>query len=353
MITLAIIVVVIFVATKIYMSQSQFGSKASGERLATIEKAENFKDGKFENIEFTPQLTEGYTMFGVIKEQFFNKADRKVPNDTIPSVKTDLKKLDPSENVLVWFGHSSYYIQLDGVRFLVDPVFSGNASPIPGTVKSFAGTDIYDHHDFPDIDYLLISHDHYDHTDHKTLKNFRPKISQVICGLGVGAHFEGWHADIKVNDSLRIYTQPSRHFSGRGFSRNVTLWQAYVLETKSFKMYIGGDSGYGSHFKGTYNDRGSMDFAILENGQYNDAWHEIHMHPPELWQAAQDLHAKRVMPVHSSKFDLANHAWDEPLSRVAALNEEIGIPLVTPIIGQVVYLDSTEQSFDRWWEGLE
>ena len=113
----------------------------------------------------------------------------------MPSQKTDLRKLDPSKDVLVWFGHSSYYLQLNGKRILVDPVFSGNASPVSFTTKSFDGADVYTTDDMPEIDYLFISHDHFDHLDYKTISKLMPRVKKVITGLGVGAHLEHWGYD--------------------------------------------------------------------------------------------------------------------------------------------------------------
>lgn len=224
-------------------------------------------------------------------------------------------------------GHSSYYFQLDKKRFLVDPVFSGNASPIPGTTKAFAGSDIYNADDFPPIDFLIISHDHYDHLDYKTIKELKPKINKVICGLGVGAHFErwgfdedqiielDWYDETELAKDFRIISTPARHFSGRRFRRNNTLWSSYVLESPGKRIFIGGDSGYDVHFKEIGEKYGPFDWAILENGQYNEKWRYIHTLPNEFVKVAEDLNVKNVLPVHSGKFALAQHPWTEPLQK--------------------------------------
>jgi L-ascorbate metabolism protein UlaG (beta-lactamase superfamily) len=255
-------------------------------------------------------------------------------------------------------------MQIDGKRFLVDPVFSGNASPLPGTTKAFNGTDRYTADDIPAIDYLFISHDHYDHLDYETLLALKGKIKKVICGLGVGAHFEywgyspdkiiekDWHEKVELDRGFIAYCEPARHFSGRSFSRNNTLWASYVLQTPTMKIYIGGDSGYDTHFADIGNKYGPFDLAILENGQYDLAWKYIHCLPEEVLKAAQGLKAKRLFPVHSSKFGLANHPWDEPLVKITELNKSINIPLVTPIIGEVVNLKDTNQQFKQWWVGI-
>lgn len=360
------IVIVLVITTLLYIRLPKFGKAPNGKRLELIQKSPNYKDGKFQNISFTPTITEGYSMSKVLYNLLIKKFPRTKPTEKLPSVKTDLKKLSIDQNVLVWFGHSSYYMQLNGKRFLIDPVFSGNASPIPNSNKAFKGTDIYSATDMPEIDFLLITHDHYDHLDYSTVRQLKPKIKQIICGLGVGSHFEHWGFDtakvveldwndsLRVSDDFSLHTAPTRHFSGRGFTRNNTLWLSFVLQTPQLKVYLGGDSGYDSHFAKIGEKFSGFDLAILDNGQYNPAWQAIHMLPGEGLEAAHDLNAKRLFPVHSSKFKLAFHAWDAPLKTITRLNDEgEHLPLVTPKIGEIVYLNDDTQTFTKWWENLD
>jgi L-ascorbate metabolism protein UlaG (beta-lactamase superfamily) len=365
MFVLIAIVLILVVFTWWYLRLPLFGKAPEGKRLELIQKLPNYKNGRFQNIHFTPDLTEGYSMAAVIYGFLFKKYPRSKPAGDIPSVKTDLRKLPVESNVLVWFGHSSYFMQIDGKRFLVDPVFSGNAAPLPGSNKSFPGTDIYTAADMPEIDYLLITHDHYDHLDYKTIMALKSKVRTVICGMGVGAHFESWgydsniiieknwHETVRLTNEMTITTAPARHFSGRGFSRNNTLWTAFILQTPNLKIYIGGDSGYDSHFAEAAQKFGEFDLAILDSGQYNPAWQAIHMSPAETLKAAIDLRAKRLFPVHSSKFALAHHPWDEPLKKITEFNQAHNIPLVTPMIGELVNLNDENQSFKQWWKELD
>ena len=352
-------------AVILYMRQEKFGKAPNAARLEAMKQSPNYKNGKFQNVHFTPTLTEGYSMVEITYGFIFKKFPRQKPTVNLPSIKTDLHKLPIDSNVLVWFGHSSYFIQLNGKRFLIDPVFSGNASPIPNSNKSFAGSDIYTAADMPEIDYLLITHDHYDHLDYETIMALKGKVKTVITGLGVGSHFEHWGFDssmivekdwnesFKADQGITIHTAPARHFSGRGFTRNNTLWLSFILETPDFKIYLGGDSGYDTHFAEIGKKFGEFDLAILDNGQYNLAWQAIHMLPEEGLKAAGDLKAKRLFPVHSSKFVLAQHPWDEPLINITELNKKIGIPLVTPMIGEPVYLNDEKQAFKQWWRDIE
>ncbi len=365
MLILLSIIILLFLFGFFYVKQAKFGRLPRGERLEIIKKSPNYKDETFQNLSDTPGLTEGNTMIGVLFDFLFKKVEGKEPESIIPGIKTDIKSLDLNDDILIWFGHSSYYFQLNGKRFLVDPVFSGDVSPGLSSVKSFNGTDIYQVEDFPEIDYLLITHDHYDHFDYETIIKLKDKVKTVICGLGVGEHLEYWDYDtskiiekdwydsVELSNQMKITLTPARHFSGRTFKRNVSLWTSYVLESPDYKMFIGGDSGYDFHFKEIGEKFGPFDLAILENGQYNEKWRYIHTLPEEIHTVATELKAKRFFPVHSSKFSLAYHSWKEPLEKVSQLNKESDIPMITPKIGEIVHLKDTTQTFSKWWESVE
>src|SRR5690606_12893097 len=202
------------------------------------------------------------------------------------------------DDFMVWFGHSSYYMKIDGQSFLIDPVLSKNASPLYGTNNAFMGADVFTCEALPEIDVLILTHDHYDHLDYSSFKNIKDKVSKIICPLGVGEHLEywgfpkdnitelDWYENASVSDSIKITATPARHFSGRSFKRNTTLWASYVLQTKNLKLYLGGDSGYDTHFKEIGTKYGPFDLAILENGQYDKKWKYIHMMPEEVVQAS-------------------------------------------------------------------
>jgi len=358
------VILLLAIGTALYLQHPKFGKAPISERLMRIQQSSQFKNSKFENSSFTPMFAEGYSISSLLYDQLIKNHPDREPKGVIPSFKTDLLQLDRDENILVWFGHSSYFMQFEGKRFLVDPVFSGNASPVPGSVKAFNGSDLYSPADLPDIDYLLITHDHYDHLDYETLVALKEKIQTVICGLGVGSHLEywgyssdriiekDWDETIVLQD-LKIHTCKARHFSGRTFSRNNTLWLSYLVETPKRKIYVGGDSGYDTHLAEIGEAHGPIDLAILDNGQYNEAWKNIHFFPEQTVQASIDLKAKRLMPVHSSKFALGMHPWKEPLSEVSKFSKQYSIPLMTPIIGEKVSLDDENQVFKSWWEEVD
>ncbi len=348
-------------AVWVFLQRPEFGGLPSGRRLEKIAQSPHFKNGRFENLSETPDLTEGVTYYAVMKEFLFSEKKRNKPVDSIPAVKTDLLGLDADEDMLVWFGHSSYFLQLDGKRFLVDPVLSGSASPLSFTTRSFPGSDVYTTDDLPPIDYLIITHDHWDHLDYETIIKLRETVGVVVCGLGVGEHLErwgypedrliekDWYESVSLDSGFTIHTTPARHFSGRGLSRNKSLWMSFVLEGPSHRIYIGGDSGYDTHFADIGGRFDKIDLAILENGQYDKSWKYIHLMPEEVIRAAKDLRADRLFTVHSSKFALGNHPWDEPLVRVSLLAEQHGVDLITPMIGQKVDLSDTTFRYEPWW----
>jgi L-ascorbate metabolism protein UlaG (beta-lactamase superfamily) len=360
-----ITIMIVLAGGFILLLQDTFGARPSGKRLELIKKSRNYRDGKFQNLSHTPSLTEGFSFPGVMYNFFFRKNDNLQPIDSIPSITTDLKSLPEEANVLIWFGHSSYLVQLEGKTILVDPVLSGYASPFKKMNKAFIGTDKYQVDDLPYVDYLLITHDHYDHLDYETIKKLRGRVGKVVCALGVGAHFEkwgyessqliekDWGEEVALDGRISLHFTPARHFSGRSLYRNNTLWTSYVVETPTKKVFIGGDSGYDKHFAAIGETFGGFDLAILENGQYNAAWRYIHTLPEEVLKVGKDLKAKRLFPVHSGKFNLGGHSWYEPLSEITELNKQVNQSLVTPMIGEVVDLDNKQQVFKKWWENLK
>jgi L-ascorbate metabolism protein UlaG (beta-lactamase superfamily) len=279
----------------------------------------------------------------------------------LPSLKTDLKSVEKERPVIVWFGHSSYFIRINKKNILVDPVMSGYASPFSFTGKSFKGSDIYNVDDLPPIDLLIITHDHYDHLDYSTVRRLRSKTKMICTSAGVGSHLRYWGVDSAIitefdwwdrkviDDNMQLIATPARHFSGRSFVRNKTLWSSFVLKAGHYSIYIGSDSGYDSHFRTIGEKFGPFDLAILECGQYNEWWPYIHMMPEETVAAAIDLKARWMMPVHWGKFALGLHPWDEPVKRAIAKAKELNVKWTMPMIGEAMILDEVMPT-KRWWE---
>ncbi|PWN62220.1 MBL fold metallo-hydrolase [Chryseobacterium oncorhynchi] len=340
----------------------QLGQFPDDKRKDYFSTLSNYANGKFQNILNTPPLLEGESMTKALLNSLC-KVENTSPRTELPFVVTDLKNIAPEENVLIWFGHSSYFIQIDGKRFLVDPVFSGNASPMPGSIKAFQGADYYKPEHMPEIDFLLISHDHWDHLDYKTVQALKDKVTTVICGLGTGQHFEywGWEPEkiieknwwdsIDIADGFKITLTPARHFSGRLLNRNISLWTSFVLKTPTKNLFLGGDSGYGNHFTEIGDKYGPFDLAVMECGQYNEKWPYIHTLPDQLIGEIQELKAKNFIPVHHSKFKLAQHAWFEPVELATKNAEENQQPITLPLMGEKVDLNQLgKTTWKKWWE---
>jgi L-ascorbate metabolism protein UlaG (beta-lactamase superfamily) len=350
--------VLAFIARK-YLGRRIFGRAPAGPRLERIEKVPNYRDGTFHNLSPTPVMVEGVTLLSSARDYLRPGKDRQ-PSQPLPSVKTDLNNLPAVGATLVWFGHSSYMLKIAGKTILVDPVFSGHASPVSFFGKNYPGSNEYEVADMPEIDILLLTHDHYDHLDYDTIRHLRPKVKQVVTSLGVGAHLErwgyspemmrelAWREEVELTGGIRLTALPARHFSGRLFKRGQTLWSSFVLDTLDYKLYLGGDSGYDTHFAEIGEEFGPFDLAILECGQYNQNWPYIHMMPEQTAQAALDLRAKALLPVHWGKFTLSLHPWYEPAERVSKRAQELGLPLATPPIGQAMTIGEPYPNI-AWW----
>lgn len=350
-------------AVFVYLNLPKFGAFPSGEDLAKVEASPNYKDGKFHNLHPTKRINEDSNFFKSVGPYLFKRYPNTRPDKPIPAIKTDLKALPAAENFVVWFGHSSYLLQIDGVRFLIDPVFTENMSPLPFGGKAFEGTDIYSASDIPDIDYLIISHDHWDHLSYETVKALNEKTKKIICGLGVASHFKrwgfdknkiielDWFATENLQKNVALYALPARHFSGRTLKSDSSLWMSYLVDINGYKFYIGGDSGYDDHYKKIGEKFGGVDLAFLECGQYNAAWPYVHEKPSETILAAQDLNAKYLWPVHHSKFTISIHPWNEPLKYLAGNSKGKPYRLLTPKIGQKIEIkDMANIEFEVWWE---
>ena len=342
------------------MSLRIAGRLPSGKHLEKLKQSPNYKKGSFQNLSPTPMMADDVSYWKMMRD-FFKKNKDTVPPALLPALKTDLTDLNSVQPVIVWFGHSSYLIRIENKNFLVDPVLSGNAAPISFMVKAFSGSNIYKAEDMPAVDYLILTHDHYDHLDFKTIRKLRSKVDKIYCSLGISSHLKYWGVDInkvteldwwetqKLEENISLTAAPARHFSGRGIKRGQTLWSSFILKTSTHNLYLGGDSGYDSHFKEIGNKSGPFDLAILEAGQYNTMWPLIHMMPEETVQAAVDLNAKALLPVHWAKFTLAMHSWTDPVTRVLAKAEELNMKVLTPKIGQPIIFDSNFQS-ETWWD---
>ena len=342
----------------------KWGRTPRGEIKGRIETSLNYRDGRFHN-QSNEQEISLRSFFEIRRTIRENPTGILRPSLPLPTMKTNLLQIDRNENIMVWIGHASLFIQVDGIRFLVDPVLV-TASPFPFINKPFKGTEIYSPDDIPEIDYLLITHDHWDHLDYQGVSRLRNKIGKVICGLGTGEHFRrwkfnpdsifelDWNESVSLKNNTIIHILPSQHGSARNFLRmDRTLWVSFMIEAPPSTIFISGDTGYGPHFYNIGKQFSEIDLAIIEFGQWGEAWRHRHIMPGELVKAINDLNPTRSFAYHNSKYALAQHSWYEPLEIVTELNDQDGINIITPMKGELIYLDDSSQEFSLWWRGIE
>ena len=345
----------------------RIGSDPAGARLARIQGSPHYKEGKFWNVVET-NVDMPPSKMARVTWQFIKGGEGREPKGIIPTVPFDHEAwaaVPDTSYAIAWFGHSSLLIKLGGLTFLCDPIFGERASTF-----SFMGPKRFNYHrhmsvdQLPHVDVVLLSHDHYDHLDRGTVILLKDKVQRWVMPLGVGAHLERWGvaADrISEHDwwesvdvgGVRLSLAPSRHFSGRGLTnRFSTLWRSWVMEGSRKRIYFGADSGPSGTFAEVGKRFGAFDLVLLECGAYNVDWAEIHMRPEETAQAAKDLNAKVLMPIHWAKFSLAMHPWKEPVERLAVAAKSLGLPLLTPRVGRIV-MDADRSMSERWWDEVD
>jgi L-ascorbate metabolism protein UlaG (beta-lactamase superfamily) len=362
MILLICAIAVFGLGVYLFFQLPAFGAYPKGVRLERIEKSPNYKNGSFMNLTDTPMSPPGVNYFTMLRRYFAKTDEKRQPDAPVPHIKSNLKLVPSDKPTFTYFGHSAYMIQIGGKNLLMDPVFSERISPVSWAGgKNFDGTHVFEFEDLPKIDFVILSHDHYDHMDYETLKKFAGTLTQFIVPLGVGAHLErwgivpesiielDWWEQTRAIEGMQLTATPARHFSGRGFTRGKSLWASYVLESEGYKVFLGGDSGYEYHFAEIGKRFGPFDLAILECGQYNEMWPYIHMMPEQTAQAGVELGAAVVWPVHWGKFTLAFHAWNEPIQRITKKANELNLKLTTPKIGEQIILNEQYPN-DVWWE---
>lgn len=266
----------------------------------------------------------------------------------------------PSGMAVYWLGHSSLIIELDGVRFMTDPVF-GSAAPVSFAARRYVDSPL-SRKDLPPLDFIIISHDHYDHLEYDTVIRLKTSDVPFVVPLGVGSILQGWGIrperihELNWGDSvelsgIRITAETARHFSGRTLdNRNSTLWASFVVESAEKKLYFGADSGYGKHFRTIGEQYGPFDLVFLEIDAWNANWPNNHLFPEEAITAFHELRGKHLFPIHWGVFDLAGHPWDESIKILSPLAEEEGISFITPEMGEKVIPGVSETG--KWWEDI-
>ena len=357
------LIVILLLSMLFAQSCSSASYSTEDIKMEKIEKSSQYKDGKFINIEPEPDMSFG-KMLPLMWDFLVTGNDRK-PDEDLPRQEIDYEQISnakPYELKVTWVGHSSQIINIDGKIVLTDPMYE--------ETTAFMGPSRYNGDvplnidELPEIDLVVVSHNHYDHLNSNTLEELSKKTKMFLVPLMVGAELEDlgiprdkitemdWWEEVKPFEGFMVAFTPTQHFSGRGlFDRNETLWGSYVIQGPHHRVYFSGDSGYFEGFKEIGDKYGPFDYTLMECGAYNKKWQFIHMLPEESVQAHIDLRGKIMQPMHWGTFDLALHAWYDPMIRAAKAADSLGVKLSTPIVGETITVDENLTT-DRWWESV-
>ncbi|MGE2688491.1 MBL fold metallo-hydrolase [Mycolicibacterium pulveris] len=329
---------------------------------AVARRSPNYRDGVFVNLDPASSINLDREQQQLLLRELLGSRDTGKPGGPIPVVEPAAVDLEPPPLAVCWFGHSSALVDIDGYRVLADPVWSRRCSPshtvgpqrlheVPAPLEAL-----------PAVDAVLISHDHYDHLDIETIVGLaRTQRAPFVVPLGVGAHLRKWgipeNRIVELDwyeshqiDELRLVCTPARHFSGRLFTRNTTLWASWVITGPRHRAFFGGDTGYTKSFAEIGVDHGPFDLTLLPIGAYHPAWPDIHMNPEEAVRAHLDVAEAQsglLVPIHWATFRLAPHPWAEPVERLVKAADAERVQIAVPKPGQRVQPGTSD--FDPWW----
>jgi L-ascorbate metabolism protein UlaG (beta-lactamase superfamily) len=356
------VIILILIILILFLNLSpQFGKSATKEQKELYAKSEFFQNGKFTNQHASPMDVNYWKIF----KELTKKAPNRNPNKNVEVEKIDSLEIENHNKDithLTWFGHSAFLLEIDGMKILIDPMLGDVPAP-----HRFLGPKRYSKdlpieiEKLPFIDAIILSHDHYDHLDYKSIQKLKGKVGRYFTPLGVGNHLIEWGVEKeKINElnwwdsiefeRIKLICTPARHFSGRGLlDRATTLWCSWVIKGEKDNIFFSGDSGYDVHFKEIGEKFGPFDISLMECGQYNIDWKLLHMMPEEAVQASIDLKSKLTLPIHWGGFTLAFHDWTDPIERILIKANELNIPITTPKIGEAVIVGSKNFPREKWW----
>ncbi|EOO21027.1 MBL fold metallo-hydrolase [Bacillus mycoides] len=263
---------------------------------------------------------------------------------------------------VTWFGHSASLLKIEGKKLLLDPMFGDASSPFPVfNSKRYSGAFSLEREDFKEIDAIIISHNHYDHLNYKSIMRLKDRAKHFYVPIGVAQYLIKWGiSPSKISehnwwdeitfDNIKLVCAPARHFSGRSMTdRDCSLWCSWLILGQETKVFFSGDSGYAPHFKEIGEKYGPFDLTLMECGQYDTRWSAIHMLPEETVQAHIDVKGELLVPIHWGAFTLALHEWSDPIERVTKEANRLGVNIATPQIGEAITLQSKDYPTAAWW----
>ena len=346
---------------------NSFGKRAQGARLERMMASPRWAGEGFRNVHpVAPGLRDPSAPRPTLRE-FLSNGNRRVPGAPLPSVDPREAWGRPSASGLrtTWLGHSTVLLEMDARRLLTDPVWGTRASPfrLLGP-KRFQPVPLR-LREMPEVDVVVISHDHYDHLDYPTIHALARRSNvPFVTSLGVGAHLQAWGiAPERITEldwwethrvpgtGLSVTAAPSQHFSGRGFKdRNATLWSSMVLRSERHAVFFSGDTGLTSEYALIRERLGPFDLVMLEVGAFHPAWGDIHLGPENALKAHQLLGGGAFLPVHWGTFSLAMHAWDQPAETLLQLAPSCEL-LLMPRLGEAVE-PAEQRAVQPWWRAV-
>ena len=343
------------------------GARAEGLRLERMQASPQWRDGSFRNIApVRAGLRDPSAKFPSLAD-FLCGGTRRVPTAPLPAQdpRADWLRAPDTGLRATWLGHSTVLLEIDGARVLTDPVWGARASPsqLAGPKRFQPVPVALDA--LPTIDAVILSHDHYDHLCHPTVKALARTAIPCVTSLGVGAHLQAfgiaperiteldwWQSHRLPGSELEVTATPSQHFSGRGLKdRNATLWSSMVLRTARHRVFFSGDTGLTTQYAEIAQRLGPFDLVMLEVGAFHPSWGDIHLGPENALKALALLGGGAFLPVHWGTFSLALHDWDQPAETLLALAPPQGVQLLMPMLGQPVEPERG-LALAPWWRDV-
>lgn len=345
--------------------------KTRGLTQERIQGSPHFKDGVVQNILPTPRMEKMFHPSNVgqmlrTSVEYLRPGVERVPRVAPPTVVPDVAALAARQPGLsvTWLGHSTMLVAIDGALFLTDPVFSERASPFQWAGPARFHAPPLRLHELPPLDAVVLSHDHFDHLDEAAVRRLFSTGVRFVVPLGLGPTLLAWGlppAQLTEVDwwervevaGVELCAAPARHFSGRSLkSANRTLWASWAFLGPRHRVWFSGDTGpFDDGVREIARRLGPFDLSMIETGAWHPSWGDIHLGPQQAMRMHQLLGARAFLPVHWGTFNLALHAWDEPILHVQELAAQVGAALLGPVAGQTVRPDEpgvAEAWRERW-----
>ena len=357
----------IFLIGFLLIQISLFGCAAANAddliRQQRISESPQWNGETFKNPEQVPDVEVGSSL-KMFWNYFFSKPEGFIPSLPLPAEPFDITQWNGQRDIqFTWLGHTTFLIKIDDKVLLTDPMFSQQAGTFGWLSPTRYSKTLDSTDNLPEVDVVLITHNHPDHLDEESIKSLASKTKHFIVPLAVGELLEEWGVSqkniteldwwqTKSFGGLMITAAPAKHTSERGiFDKNKTLWSSYGIQGNEQNLYLSGDSGW---FKGLYEigeKLGPFDVTFFEIGAYSNlkGQKEVHYTPEQAVKAHQAVRGKLMVPSGWGTFDLGLFPWYEPIERILIAANQADVDYLTPKIGEVV-IPGKVGGREAWWK---